>query len=154
MTKNIELIGKVIQMVIDGKLSHRDAADLLETSVRTIHNYVKRYLEQGQEGLVDHRRSNNHKLNPEIERRIVECKAQRPQRSAHWIRNWLKLSVSDEAVRRVLAKHHFTNGRIHVSKSGRNQTEKRIGAKERKGHKEKISELSVLGVPLRLLRTA
>ena len=63
MTK-IELTGRVIQMVIDGKLSHTDAADLLETSGRTIRNYVKRYLKQGREGLVDHRRSNNHKLNP------------------------------------------------------------------------------------------
>ena len=144
MTK-IELTGRVIQMVIDGKLSHTDAADLLETSGRTIRNYVKRYLKQGREGLVDHRRSNNHRLNPEIERQIVECKAQRPQRSAHWIRDWLKLGISVEAVRRVLVKHHFPNGRIQGS-SGRNQTEKRINHKERKGHKEKHSELGVLGI--------
>lgn len=144
MTK-IELTGRVIQMVIEEKLSHTDAADLLETSVRTIRNYVKRYLKQGREGLVDRRRGNPHKLNPEIERQIVECKGQRPQRSAHWIRDWLKLGISVEAVRRVLVKHHFPNGRIHGS-SGRNQTETRIDHKERKGHKEKHSELGVVGV--------
>ena len=110
MTK-IELTGRVIQMVIDGKLSHTDAADLLETSVRTIRNYVKRYLKQGREGLVDHRRGNPHKLNPEIERQIVECKGRRPQRSAHWIRDWLKLGISVEAVRRVLVKYHLNHTR-------------------------------------------
>jgi transposase len=119
MAKNIEITGRVIQTIIDGKLSHRAAADLLETSVRTINNYVKRYLEYGHEGLMDHRRSNNHKLNPEIERRIVECKAQRPQRSAHWIRNWLKLDVSDEAVRRVLVKHHLNYARSNLSNAAR-----------------------------------
>jgi transposase len=118
MTK-IELTGRVIQMVIDGKLSHTDAADLLETSLRTIRNYVKRYLKQGREGLVDHRRSNNHKLNPEIERQIVECKAQRPQRSAHWIRDWLKLGISVEAVRRVLVKHHLNHTRGNGANAAR-----------------------------------
>jgi len=98
-------------MVIDGKLSHTDAADLLETSLRTIRNYVKRYLKQGPEGLVDRRPGSTHKLNPEIERQIVDCKAQRPQRSAHWIRDWLKLGISVEAVRRVLVKHHLNHAR-------------------------------------------
>jgi transposase len=122
MPKNIEITGRVIQKVIDGELNHREAAHILATSVRTIHNYLRRYLEQGPEGLSDHRRGNNHKLSPEIEKQIVGCKAQRQQRSAHWIRDWLKLNISVEAVRRVLVKHHFTNGRIKGSKSNAGAT--------------------------------
>jgi transposase len=144
MSKNVETTGRIIQTVIDRKLSHREAAVLLDTSIRTIHNYIKRYLEHGRDGLVDHRRSNNHKLSADMERRIVECKAQRPERSAQWIRDWLKLGVSLEAVRRVLIKNHFTNGRIDGLKTSGARKAKRINHNERQRHGDKRYEPGIL----------
>lgn len=111
MIKNGKIIRRVTEMLIEGKLNREDAAQLLDVSVRTIQNYVKWYLEQGPDGLVDNRRGCYRKLNPHIESQIIACKLLRPQRSAQWIRNWLKLKVSSEAVRRVLVKHqnHIKN---------------------------------------------
>src|SRR5262249_36068514 len=54
--KGRQIVIKVTEMVIRGKLSRNDAAELLETSVRSIHNYVKQYLQSGPERLLDHRR--------------------------------------------------------------------------------------------------
>jgi transposase len=105
MIKSREVIRKVTELTIDGKLSRKEASELLEASLRTVHNYVKRYLEQGPAGLIDHRRGHYRKLSPQMEMEIVACKTLRPQRSARWIRNWLKLNVSPETVRQVLAKH-------------------------------------------------
>jgi hypothetical protein len=54
---------------------------------------------QGAAGLIDHRRGIYRKVTPEIEKQIVQCKLQKPERSARWIRNRLKLAVSVETVR-------------------------------------------------------
>jgi transposase len=90
------------------------AAELLETSVRTIANYKKRYAVHGALGLVDRRHGNFRKMTPQTEKQIVECKLQKPHRSARWIGHWLKLDMSVETVRQVLVKHHLngnaTNG--------------------------------------------
>lgn len=110
MVRNRANVAKVTKMVTDGKLSRREAADLLEASIRTIHNYVKKYEKQGQEGLVDHRGGNYCKLSPQTIQQIIACKSQRPQRSARWIRDWLKLDVSVEAIRQILVKHNSTFG--------------------------------------------
>lgn len=106
MIKSREVIRRVTELTIDGTLSRKEASELLEASVRTVQNYVKRYLERGPDGLIDHRHGHHRKLSPEMEKEIVACKVLRPERSAHWIRNWLKLDVSAETVRQVLAKHH------------------------------------------------
>jgi transposase len=106
MIKSREVVRRVTELTIDGALSRKEASELLEASVRTVHNYVKRYLEQGPDGLIDHRRGHHRKLSLEMEKQIIACKVLRPQRSARWIRNWLKLNVSPETVRQVLAKHH------------------------------------------------
>jgi transposase len=96
----------VTKMITDGTLTRREAADLLEASIRTIHNYVRRYQERGDEGLIDHRGGNFCKLTQEKIQKIINCKLQKPQRSARWIRDWLKLDVSVETVRRVLITHN------------------------------------------------
>jgi len=117
MVKSKEIVRRVTQMVIDKNVSPRGAAELLEANVRTIYNYAKRYAVYGVLGLVDHRHGNYRKLTPEMERQIVECKMQKPQQSARWIRNWLKLGVSVECVRRVLVKYHL-NGNGTTGSSG------------------------------------
>lgn len=103
--KSRELVRRVTELIIEGKLSRKEASEILEASVRTVHNYVKKYLEQGADGLIDHRHGHHRKLSLEMEEQIIACKALRPQRSARWIRNRLKLNVSPERVRQVLAKY-------------------------------------------------
>jgi transposase len=103
-------------MVVDKRLNPDMAAKLLETSVRTIANYKKKYIRQGALGLVDQRRGHFRKVTPETERKIVECKLQKPHRSARWIRHWLKLDVSVETVRQVLVKHHLNSNGINGCK--------------------------------------
>jgi transposase len=115
MIKSRQVVRKVIELTITGKLSPKEASALLESSVRTVHNYVKRYSEQGPNGLIDHRCGHYRKVSPEMRDAIVECRMLRPQRSARWIRNWLKLTVSPETVRQVLAKHHLKHGGINRS---------------------------------------
>ena len=111
MIKNRQIVVKVTAMVINGKLSRNDAAELLETSVRSVYNYTKKYLQHGPAGLLDHRRGHYRKLTPDIEKQIVACKAQKSNCSARWIRNRLKLNVSIEIVREVLVKYNLNRNR-------------------------------------------
>ncbi|HXG50493.1 MAG TPA: helix-turn-helix domain-containing protein [candidate division Zixibacteria bacterium] len=107
MVRSKEIAARVVELAIEKKLAYAEAAELLEVSARTIHNYVKKYLKNGKAGLIDHRRGRCYKLTPEMKQRIINCKAERPHRSARWIRDRLKLNVSPEAVRQVLVKHRL-----------------------------------------------
>ena len=102
-----EPLNKTVQEVVEGILDIRKAAEVVGVSHRTIHNYVRRFLDQGSEGLLDRRRGHFRKLWTEQEAGIVSCKREKPHRSARWIRNYLKLPVSVETVRLVLVKHHL-----------------------------------------------
>ncbi|MBI3060171.1 MAG: helix-turn-helix domain-containing protein [Deltaproteobacteria bacterium] len=102
-----EALDKTVQEVVKGVLDIRRAAEGVGVSHRTIHNYVRRFLDQGSEGLLDRRRGHFRKLRTEQEADIVSCKREKPHRSARWIRNYLKLPVSVETVRLVLVKHHL-----------------------------------------------
>ena len=105
MVKNLQRTENIVEMVIEGKISRRKAAEMLESSLRTVHNNVRKYRKFGREGLVDHRSGGRYrKLNPEKVKEIVACKAQRPHLSARWIRDWLGLDVSVERVRQVLVR--------------------------------------------------
>jgi transposase len=134
MVRNREIVKRVTQMVIDKNISPREAAELLEADVRTVHNCSKRYALHGAVGLIDHRHGTYRKLTAEMEQQIIECKRQKPQRSARWIRSWLKLNVSVECVRRILVKHHLTgegtNGQTrrepgYLSKQSKKSRERR-----------------------------
>ena len=107
MKTNSQIIKKTILKVINGRLSRKEAAKILRVSLRTIHNYVRKFLELGPEGLLDHRQGHFRKIEPRQEVSIVACKLDSPHRSARWIKDRLKLSVSAEAVRQVLLKHHL-----------------------------------------------
>lgn len=98
---------KIIPRVIRRNLGYKQAAQILGVSLRTIHNYVRRFLDGGPEGLQDHRRGHFRKIGPEQEIRIVACKLDNPHRSARWIRDRLQLPVSVETVRQVLLKHQL-----------------------------------------------
>lgn len=98
---------KVIKEVLTGRQRYPDAARRLGVTPRTIHNYFHRFLENGSEGLKDHRKGNHRKLTPEEQAAIVACKQERPQRSVRLIRDLLGLKVSEEAVRLILVKHHL-----------------------------------------------
>jgi hypothetical protein len=81
----------------------------LKASLRTIHNYVKKYEQEGPTGLIDHRRGHHSKLTAQNVEDIIHCKKERPQRSARWIRDRLKLNVSVETVRQTLTKYQCAN---------------------------------------------
>ena len=98
---------KTIQEVVRGSLDRRAAAEILGVSPKTIKRYVKKFLDQGPEGLLDRRHGNFHRLGAEHIARIVALKQEKPHRSAQWLLNNLKLPVSVEAVRMVLVKHHL-----------------------------------------------
>ena len=100
-------VERTVRGVVNGRFARKDAAKILGVSLRTIHNYVRRFLDHGPEGLRDHRQGHFRKIDPEQEIRIVACKLDSPQRSARWIRDRLKLPVSPEAVRQVLLKHRL-----------------------------------------------
>jgi len=105
--QSLVLREKVIKELLTRRLKRREAARELGVTPRTIHNYFHRFLEQGSEGLKDHRKGNHRKLTVAEEEAIVACKQERPQRSARLIRDLLGLKVSEEAVRLVLVKHHL-----------------------------------------------
>jgi transposase len=107
MERHKQAVRKTIRAVINGRLTPKDAAKVLRVSVRTVRNYATKFLDQGPEGLLDHRRGHFRKIEREQEIRIVACKLDGPGRSARWIRDRLKLPVSVEAVRQVLLKHHL-----------------------------------------------
>lgn len=93
--------------MIKGTLSRLEAAGVLGVTLRTIHRYVKKFLDRGPEGLLDHRQGHFRKLKPEQEARIAASKLEKTHRSARWIRDHLRLPVSVEAVRLVLVKHYL-----------------------------------------------
>jgi len=98
---------RVIKQVLTGRQRYPDAARRLGVTPRTIHNYFHRFLENGSEGLKDHRKGNYRKLTHEEAAAIIACKHERPQRSTRLIRDILGLKVSVEAVRLILVKNHL-----------------------------------------------
>ena len=101
---------EIIKDVITGKLRCDQAARQLEVTPRTVQNYCRRFLERGPDGLEDHLRGNHRKITAQEEAAIIAFKLERPKRSARLIRDRLRLNVSEEAVRLILAKHHL-NGK-------------------------------------------
>jgi len=102
---------EIVRNVITGKLRNEQAALQLRVTPRTIQNYCRRFLEHGPQGLEDRRTGHHRKISHEEEAAIIAFKLERPQRSARQIRDRLRLKVSEEAVRLILAKHRL-NGRV------------------------------------------
>jgi transposase len=109
MARDNKAIQRIVTRTINGNLDRKQAAELLKVSVRTIHNYERKFVEDGPDGLLDHRAGHYRKINPEEEMKIVACKLDCPDRSARWIRDRLNLNVSVETVRQVLLKYHLNH---------------------------------------------
>lgn len=112
MDRRRRIVKNTISKVIHEGLDYREAAAVLGVSIRTVHNYVRRYLDHGPEGLLDRRCGHFRKIEPDQETRILVCKLDRPYCSARWIRDRLKLPVSVEAVRQVLLKYHLNRSNL------------------------------------------
>lgn len=98
-------IGKrvdVIKALLVKEIDIKRAYGLLSCSRRSIERYRKAFLEHGEEGLKDHRRSNNHKLTQKQKDLLVALKGKDRWRSARNIRDELKLPVSEHQVERIL----------------------------------------------------
>lgn len=98
--KRLEVVGSFLK----GEISKAKTASLLNVSRRTIENYVNALKNRGREGLVDHRHSNNFKLDADKARAIVDLKKQDNWRSARNIRDKLNIKVSEVAVWKILRK--------------------------------------------------
>ena len=112
MARDKRAIEKIVVRVMSGSLDRKQAAKLVGVSVRTIHNYMRKFVDDGPDGLLDHRGGHYRKVDPEQEMKIVACKLDRPDRSARWIRDRLKLPVSVETVRQILLRHQLSHIRL------------------------------------------
>lgn len=72
---------EVIRQLLQGTLSASAAARRLRCSARILGRYRLRFLQNGSDGLRDHRQSNYHKISPQDELRIVQTKEQGRHRS-------------------------------------------------------------------------
>lgn len=91
--------------MLQGNLSRLSAAASLDVSERTLRRYLQRYRQRGPEALRDRRGGSRPRLTPAEEAAIVASKRAGPHRSARKLRDLLRLSVSVEAIRRVLLRH-------------------------------------------------
>jgi len=94
----------VVKDLLARRQTRKEAAQKLGVTLRTVQNYVRRFLVHGPEGLKDRRTGNHHKLTPTQRVAILSLKRERPQRSARLIRDRLGLKVTPETVRLVLVK--------------------------------------------------
>lgn len=108
MKKPIEQRREVIQNLLNAVITIKQAMLLLSCGRRTIERYRKAFVEKSDEGLKDHRHSNNYKLSQKQRDKIILVKKQDRWRSARNIRDKLKLSVSEIAVGNILRAEGLT----------------------------------------------
>lgn len=94
----------LVRAYVNGKLSKTRTAALLGCTPRTVGNYAKAYVEDGPDGLVDHRHSNHYKLSLQQKKAIIALKKKDRWRSARNIRDYLQLPVHKNTVSKILAK--------------------------------------------------
>lgn len=114
MNAELERKMAVIKQILEGKISRRDGAETLACSPRTVRRYLRAFLDEGPDGLRDHRHSNNRKLTSKDEKEIVRVKREGPWRSARKVGEILNLSVHPVTIWRVLVKH----GMAHLNYEG------------------------------------
>ena len=89
MKKPIAIREQVIVSLVKQELNNDEAAKLLGCTKRTIRTYLRLYLIYGVKGLVDHRKSNNHKLTEKERDTIITLKRSDRWRSPRNIRDHL-----------------------------------------------------------------
>lgn len=102
----------VVKSIFAGEIDNKKGALLLRINVRTIKRYKKAFLENGVEGLIDHRHSNNYKLTGDQRKSIVSQKLKNRWQSARSIKDDLKLNVDETTVWRILKANNLTHENI------------------------------------------
>lgn len=96
----------VVQKVLRGKLTKREASKILGCTPQTIYRYVEKVAAEGLEGLTDHRHSNNRKLTSGQIIQIIKDKKVGLWRSARKVLERTGITtVSERQVQRVWVKH-------------------------------------------------
>jgi hypothetical protein len=93
---------EIIKSLVANEIHIQQAVDLLGCSQRSVERYRRVYLALGEVGLIDHRKSNYHKLTSGAKKAIINLKTQDRWRSARNIRDRLNLPVSEWTVAHVI----------------------------------------------------
>lgn len=108
LKKELSFKQAIVGKLLRGKISKRDAEQLLDCSRKTIVRYIERATKDGLEALRDKRHSNNHKLSSKQEKDLVKIKQEGRWRSA---RKALELtgvaSVKPRQVQRLWVKYNL-----------------------------------------------
>lgn len=102
--KDWDKIHTIIQSVLLGKLSKKEAKEQLGVCKRTVNRYCSRAIKYGIASLRDRRHSNYTKLKTQDKEAIKEAKRKGPWRSARFIKDKLSLKVDPKTVENVLKK--------------------------------------------------
>jgi len=108
MAQPIEKKLEVVAQFLRKEITITKACEDLSCTPRTFLSMRKRFLEEGVEGLKDHRGGNNRKLTGDQIEDVKELKKQDAWRSSRNIRDKLGLSVTGRAVGKILKKAGLT----------------------------------------------
>ncbi len=103
---------EVMEALLAEMITKKQAAEVLDCTVRTVENYQRRYQERGEEGLRDRRHSNFFRLTAQDRGRIIALKKTDPWRSARNIANKLSLPVHEVTVWRVCKQANLTRQNV------------------------------------------
>jgi transposase len=93
-----------IRVLINNQVDIKKAAKILDCSQKTVRRYKEKYLQNGIEGLKDHRHSNNYKLSLKQKEAIERLKKKDGWRSGRNIKDKLNLPVGERQIQLLLEK--------------------------------------------------
>lgn len=106
--KEISFKQEIMKRLFQGKLTRKQACELLTCTSRTLANYKTKVIRNGLGSLKDKRKSNHHKLSQKQELELVRVKREGPWRSA---RKTLEItninSISERWVQKIWVKHNL-----------------------------------------------
>ncbi|MBU9843900.1 helix-turn-helix domain-containing protein [Rahnella ecdela] len=104
-----QLRAELIEAYMARDISLADAAESMEVSRRQCRRLVKRYLEDGPEGLINRRRGrpSNYQLNDDLKTQVVKlirtrCRGMSPTGAWRLLSAGFGLSISKETVRKLM----------------------------------------------------
>jgi transposase InsO family protein len=120
---SVELRRKAVKLHVEEGLALKLIAEEMGVSLDTLRVWVKRYQEEGEEGLTPHSTSpakGKSKLPPAVHQAIVDVKREHPafgvRRIAQWLRRSLFLPGSAETVRQTLHRQRLIVAPKHKPK--------------------------------------
>jgi transposase len=105
MKKPITEREQIMSAFVKKEIGKDTAAQLLGCTKRTLSRYIRSYLTFGVSGLVDHRKSNHHKLTSQQIDQVINLKRNENWRSARNIRDYLNLPVHSRTIWKILVHH-------------------------------------------------